>query len=129
LNPKHFLAVPDNVIVRLLHPQSSRSSESLVDLVCGEALDGMQYILQLVSRIRSHQGVDVIRHDNEVSGVQPRTVKVGHRVRDDCGNGWIAKMTCSVSLIEKPEELSREVPLEQAAIFPTELPQILSPST
>ena len=86
-NPFKFLLIPHQVVVTLVLPERSATTQNLVRATSGEALQRTHPIFRINKRC--HKQMDVVRHHHE--GVQLITPKpvlpVLQATSDQCGNG------------------------------------------
>ena len=61
--------VSHNVIVGLLHPHRTATQGVFQNPLCSIALDRLKDVFKFVARVRRHQRMNVIGHDDIVSGI------------------------------------------------------------
>ena len=99
-NPTKFLFVANQMIVVLPLPKRSLPSEELVGLLGCERFPRMNHAGQRIVRKRSHDYMNVIRH--QAPGKEPiaLSVEVTNCVRDKFGNSWIGEVACALTRVE-----------------------------
>ena len=99
--PFEVLLRADEAIPIFGLPEFAGSLEMVVDLVAGEALDGMNDVFERVAFDEFQDDVDVVGHDDVAVEMVAGLIEVVEGVGNDGGTGGIFEEALAVGLVEE----------------------------